>query len=1309
MESTKKKQTEKKNKLKKLLIALAVLAVILIPAGIYYAATSYTITFNPNGGTYRGTTANTTSTAQHGSTVTFAAAPTRTGYSFNGWAFTTQTMKTYTDGSGATFSHTSGKWSSYSGGVTSNGYTKYKGTIGTNVSGDNWIMLNFPKYTAYAGEKITISGDWRINSCPVEIWISHFWFKNDWSGQMWYYNPSANWRTFSYSRTANETYTGAYIDFTTASLPGISNFTYDVDFKNIKFERSATNYSAASFICYTGDMTATAQWTPHTYTVTYNANGGTGTTGNSSHTYGTAANLTANGFSRTGYTFNGWNTAANGTGTAYANQASVSNLTATNGGTVTLYAQWKPNSYSFTYYPNGGTGNNITDAYNYNSAYTVRAANTYSRTGYTFTTWNTAANGTGTNYAAGTAGTWTSLSNVGLYAQWQLNTYTIKYNANGGSGSMANTAATYGTNVALRANAFTRPGYTFKGWATTTTGGVSYGNGATVNSLTATANGTVNLYAVWEKQDFTIVYHINGGNTLNGGTAASISKTIKYEAAVDLSVTATRNKMKFIGWGVTPTSKVPISSIPSFILTGDKTSNDNAYKNYVSNNTLNLYALYSYEVSDIKSVTFAIWNTSNPTGTLREYPMTRTQTLTGSYIYALQNANVSAGLTSVDWSVTQYCIYVKDNAGNITVIAGPPPPVDPEEYAQIVSHMVWNIEEQKYELVEKTTEYIRDGSTYTPVYLQSLLTWNNGESKPAAYKVTQKNEITVTYRPKALTVVLNAQGGKFDDGTTTKNFTTYMDTLYGEMESPTRPGYVFKGWYTGTNGTGTKVDASHRYPYPNASKTQGPTTLYAKWEIVYYNVDYNFAKNLGERMVSTPVAADTLKAYGNAINLGYQAYRAGWEFIGWNTNPDSTQAMTSTSTWECEKCTCEYCAVSDKISSMPDHDVTLYALFKKTIALTCKDIKDEHKFSGTIYNDVATTYTFNNLPAGCEENDWLFKGWTAGTGAQSPVNAGAGSSYTLPENGTLYALYEKEVTVSYDTKNPQHSILDETKKAYYNASGNTIEAEFVIEPSKELTNNKFMYWYDEDGNRYYPGDVIKVTKDIHLSAHWDEFPSLVVFERYFTLSQAQAGQITEEELMNDMMVEDKEDDAAGIPLNKGIDGFDMNEIQNLTNTTDIRITYWVEDSAGTRVEKEMVFHVVKTEVSIDTKATMSRFISAEYFNTPTAGVFVSEENGGLKNNSTWKNNLTYSSLLTSTLAMEKTDVEVKDVSFGGLIKQMTVASSGTWNQLYSSHTYSFEEVKEMKNFILEFGFSRFMNAGATDTFITQFMEPNELN
>ena len=89
------------------------------------------------------------------------------------------------------------------------------------------------------------------------------------------------------------------------------------------------------------DTTLYAKWTPNTYTVTFNANGGSGEMDSQSFTYDAAQNLTANNFTRSGYTFAGWNTSSEGTGTSYDNSASIKNLTDEPNGNITLYAQWE--------------------------------------------------------------------------------------------------------------------------------------------------------------------------------------------------------------------------------------------------------------------------------------------------------------------------------------------------------------------------------------------------------------------------------------------------------------------------------------------------------------------------------------------------------------------------------------------------------------------------------------------------------------------------------------------------------------------------------------------------------------------------------------------------------------------------------------------------------------------------------------------------------------------------------------------------------------------------------------------------------
>jgi hypothetical protein len=106
-----------------------------------------------------------------------------------------------------------------------------------------------------------------------------------------------------------------------------------------------TNWTPA-IVPAAGAVTYTAQWTKNNYTVTYDANGGTGTTADSLHTYDTAQALTVNGFTKTDFGFECWNTAPDGSGTIYSNGQSVTNLTAEQGATLTLYAQWCEYEYT---------------------------------------------------------------------------------------------------------------------------------------------------------------------------------------------------------------------------------------------------------------------------------------------------------------------------------------------------------------------------------------------------------------------------------------------------------------------------------------------------------------------------------------------------------------------------------------------------------------------------------------------------------------------------------------------------------------------------------------------------------------------------------------------------------------------------------------------------------------------------------------------------------------------------------------------------------------------------------------------------
>ena len=115
------------------------------------------------------------------------------------------------------------------------------------------------------------------------------------------------------------------------------------------------------------------------------------------------------------------------------------------------------------------------------------------RAGYTFLRWNTQQGGGGTNYNPGNQYTSDPGGTVTLYAQWQINTWTVSYNANGGSGAPGNQTKTYNQNLILSSTKPTKTGYNFKGWATSSNGAVAYQPGGTY-----TGNSNLTLYAIWE-------------------------------------------------------------------------------------------------------------------------------------------------------------------------------------------------------------------------------------------------------------------------------------------------------------------------------------------------------------------------------------------------------------------------------------------------------------------------------------------------------------------------------------------------------------------------------------------------------------------------------------------------------------------------------------------------------------------------------------------------------------------------------------------------------------------------------------------
>ena len=274
----------------------------------------------------------------------------------------------------------------------------------------------------------------------------------------------------------------------------------------------------------------------YVYTISYDLDGGSVATENyANYTYETAA-FTLNNPIKPGYSFDGW-TGSNGN--TPQNTVTIANHSH---GNKTYTANWTPITYTLRLHHNDGT-NNYTDlAMTYDQAKTIQSV---SRTGFTITGWSNSPTGA-VVYTDGQSVSNLTTNNgdiIDLYAQWTINTYSVHFNANGGSGEMTNEQFTYSESKALTANGFTREGYTFAGWSTTTNGDVVYADGQVVSNLTTTNGATIDLYAKWTAHTYSVHFDANGG------TGTMDDQSFTYNQEQELSANAfTCEGNVFVGW-----------------------------------------------------------------------------------------------------------------------------------------------------------------------------------------------------------------------------------------------------------------------------------------------------------------------------------------------------------------------------------------------------------------------------------------------------------------------------------------------------------------------------------------------------------------------------------------------------------------------------------------------------------------------------------------------------------------------------------------------------------------------------------------
>ena len=642
-------------------------------------------------------------------------------------------------------------------------------------------------------------------------------------------------------------------------LPDLVTVTM-VDTQSVEFTYESGVLTIQSPV--TGEITITASAQQNTYTVTFDANGGTGDIVKKDIAHGSQlSGIVPDEPQRDGYQFVGWNTDRNAS-------SALDDYAIT--GDVTLYAVWKANSYTVYFNANGGEGtmDDMTFAYDEEKNLNPNT-NIVTRTGYTFAGWARDKDATEIEFADGASVinlTAEINGEVTLYAVWRANTYTVTFDANDGTGSMSDMTFTYGTAQNLSANAFTRTGYTFAGWATEEDATkVKYENGESVSNLTTENGGTVTLYAVWTANTYTVTFDANGGE----GTMDDMPFT--YDEEKNLNPinpdTFKRAGYTFKGWARNPN----VSNI--------EFADGASVSNLTSRNgaTVTLYAVW--EANSV-SVTFELGDGLEKTDGDAEatFGQSYTFTLTAKSGYSLPatvtvivgDREYRVAVGSTDGKVEIPSVYVTGDikvkavgvADSYTIMFVGGTSATGAMNAQTV---LYNRETTltKNGFVQLGYEFLgwaySDNVDSPEIADGGLITINESFAGDIQDKTIT---LYAVWSPIEYTLKLEANGGNFTEGNAFVTGTYGGYFVLPDAEKLVREGYTFLGWSTSASGESVLYNGGVNVPvklFTDGLKAAGIVgTLYAVWTENVYEVTFD-----GEHVRSNGAAS---AVYGNTYS-----------------------------------------------------------------------------------------------------------------------------------------------------------------------------------------------------------------------------------------------------------------------------------------------------------------------------------------------------------------------------------------------------------------------------------------------------------
>ena len=387
-----------------------------------YNINSYKLTVDPNGGTWDNYTTSQEYNMDYHTTKNIPN-PTKEGYTFTGWSITSGNLSdtTFTIGASdavltANWQVNDFKWIVYHNkmNVDGNGYTLADSEAGHGVRGTSFqgTLQNYTGFTNPTRTSKTIGEDVAFNEegTPVNNVLDYNYSRNKYSVTV---NPNGG--TYS-SSTSNTTHSNIYYQGTyTINNPTRTGY----NFSGWTLSGSNSSISGTTFTMGLEDSTLTAGWTVKTTTVTLNKQSGSGGTDSVTATYGSAM-PNATKPTRYGYTFGGYYTGTNGSGTQYYNASmqSVKNWDKEDA-SITLYAKWTGNSYTVTLEKMGGSGGTSSVSAVYGSA--MPSATKPTKTSCDFGGYYNSPGGSGTQYynaSMGSVSNWNQTNETTIYAKW---------------------------------------------------------------------------------------------------------------------------------------------------------------------------------------------------------------------------------------------------------------------------------------------------------------------------------------------------------------------------------------------------------------------------------------------------------------------------------------------------------------------------------------------------------------------------------------------------------------------------------------------------------------------------------------------------------------------------------------------------------------------------------------------------------------------------------------------------------------------------------------------------------------------------